>query len=45
LVLVNFKSWSSFTPYFDKLLRAKRPSILIKDRNIFKEGWEKSLYV
>jgi hypothetical protein len=45
LVLDNFKSWSSLTPSFDKLLRAKRLSILIKDWNIFSEGGEKSLYI
>ena len=38
LVLDNFKSWSSVTPYFDKLLRAKRTSILIKDRKTYKKG-------
>ncbi len=41
LVLVNFKSWSSVTLYFDKLLRAKRPTILIT--RIFKERWEELL--
>ena len=45
LVLDNFKSWSCVTPYFNKLLRAKRPSILIKNGDIFREGWEKSLSV
>ena len=34
LVLDTFKSGSSFTPCFGKLLRAKRASILIKNRNI-----------
>jgi len=45
LVLDNFKSWSSITSYFDKLLRAKRPTILIRYRKIFKEGREESLSV
>jgi len=40
LVLGNFKSWGSVTSCFYKLLRAKRPTILIKYRKIFKVGQE-----
>jgi hypothetical protein len=35
LVFDNFKSWSRATRYFGKFIRAKRTSILIKDRNVY----------
>ena len=35
LVFYNFKYWGSSTPYFGKFIRAKRTSILVKDRNVY----------